>query len=122
MIYFLTSELHIFSDSPFSHCSALTFPPASCTIPHYFLICLDSSYISSGREEGGRPQISGLMTQFTTLTTVLNNSYPRVTLVTDQEFIHSLVFSLRGRGGRNQSPVMWPVWLWHTASWASSWG
>ena len=37
-------------------------------------------------------------------------------------FIHSLIFSLRGRVGRNQSPVMWPVWLWHTASWASSWG
>ena len=36
--------------------------------------------------------------------------------------IHSLVFSLRGWVGRNQSPVMWPVWLWHTASWASSWG
>ena len=36
--------------------------------------------------------------------------------------IHSLVFSIRGRAGRNQSPVMWPVWLWHTASWASSWG
>ena len=36
-------------------------------------------------------------------------------------FIHSLVFSLRGRVGRNQSPVMWPVWLWHTASWVSSW-
>jgi hypothetical protein len=35
---------------------------------------------------------------------------------------HSLVFSLRGRAGRNQSPVMWPVRLWHTASWASSWG
>ena len=35
--------------------------------------------------------------------------------------IHSLVFSLRGQVGRNQSPVMWPVWLWHTASWASSW-
>jgi len=37
-------------------------------------------------------------------------------------FIHSLVFSLRGRVGRNQSPVIWPAWLWHTASWASSWG
>ena len=37
-------------------------------------------------------------------------------------FIHSLVFSLRGRAGRNQSQVMWPVWLWHTTSWASSWG
>ena len=36
-------------------------------------------------------------------------------------FIHSLVFSLRGRADRNQSPVMWPVWLWHTSSWASSW-
>ena len=36
--------------------------------------------------------------------------------------IHSLVFSLRGRAGRNQNPVMWPVWLSHTASWASSWG
>ena len=36
-------------------------------------------------------------------------------------FIHSLVFSLRGRVGRNQSPAMWSVWLWHTASWASSW-
>ena len=30
--------------------------------------------------------------------------------------IHSLVFGLRGRAGRNQSPVMLPVWLWHTAS------
>ena len=37
-------------------------------------------------------------------------------------FIRSLVFSLRGRAGRNQSPVMWPVWLWHIASCASSWG
>ena len=37
-------------------------------------------------------------------------------------FIHSLVFSLRGRAGMNQGPVMWPVWLWLTASWASSWG
>jgi len=36
--------------------------------------------------------------------------------------IHSLVFSLTGRVGRNQSPIMWPVRLWHTASWASSWG
>jgi len=36
--------------------------------------------------------------------------------------IHSLVFGLRGRVGRNQSPVMWTVWFWHTASWASSWG
>jgi len=36
--------------------------------------------------------------------------------------IHSLVFSLRGWVGRNQSPVIWPLWLWHTASWASSWG
>ena len=26
-------------------------------------------------------------------------------------FIHSLVLSLTGRVGRNQSPVMWPVWL-----------
>ena len=32
------------------------------------------------------------------------------------QFIHALVFSLRGRVGRNQSPVMWPVWLWHTVS------
>ena len=39
-----------------------------------------------------------------------------------RKFIHSLVFSLRGRVSRNQSPVMWPVWLWHTASWASAWG
>ena len=37
-------------------------------------------------------------------------------------FIHSLVFSLRGRAGWNQSPVMRPIWLWYTASWASSWG
>ena len=36
-------------------------------------------------------------------------------------FIHSLVFILRGRVGRDQSPVMGPVWLWHIASWASSW-
>ena len=35
---------------------------------------------------------------------------------------HSFVFSLRGRAGRNQSTVMWRAWLWHTASWASSWG
>ena len=39
-----------------------------------------------------------------------------------KHIIHSLAFSLRGRAGRNQSPVMSPVWLWHTASWASSWG
>ena len=38
------------------------------------------------------------------------------------DIIHSLVFSRRGRAGRNRSPVMWPVWLWHTASWASAWG
>jgi len=37
-------------------------------------------------------------------------------------FIIHLVFNLRGQAGRNQSRVMWPVWLWHTASWASSWG
>ena len=37
-------------------------------------------------------------------------------------YIYILVFSLRGRVGRNQSPVMWLVWLWHTASWASPWG
>jgi len=36
--------------------------------------------------------------------------------------IHSLVFSLKGWARRNQSPDMWPVWHWHTASWASSWG
>ena len=33
-----------------------------------------------------------------------------------RSFIHSIVFSLRGRVGRNQSPVIWPVWLWHSAS------
>ena len=43
-------------------------------------------------------------------------------LMSNYKFIHSLVFGLRGRVGRNQIPVMWPVWLWHTASWASSWG
>jgi hypothetical protein len=38
-------------------------------------------------------------------------------------FIHSFIsFSLRGQVGRNQSPVLWPVWLWHTASCTSSWG
>ena len=37
-------------------------------------------------------------------------------------YIHSLVFSLRGQVGRNQNRVMRPVWLWHTASWASCWG
>ena len=36
---------------------------------------------------------------------------------TSIEFIRSLVFSLRSWVGRNQSPVMWPVWLWYTASW-----
>jgi len=30
-----------------------------------------------------------------------------------REFVNSLVCSLRGWAGRNQSPVMWPVWLWH---------
>jgi len=39
-----------------------------------------------------------------------------------KRFIHSLVFSLRSRAGRNQSSVMWPLWLWHTASWARYWG
>ena len=49
---------------------------------------------------------------------------PEVTLCSEASFIfiHSLVFSLSGRAGRNQTPVMWPVWLWHTGSWASSWG
>jgi len=42
--------------------------------------------------------------------------------ISQKAIIHSLVFSLRGRAGRNQSPVMWPIWLWHTASRASSWG
>ena len=37
-------------------------------------------------------------------------------------YIHSLVSSLTGRVARNQSPVMWALWLWHTASWESSWG
>ena len=36
--------------------------------------------------------------------------------------IHSLVFSPRGRACRNQSPVMWPLWLWHTASLGKSLG
>ena len=31
-----------------------------------------------------------------------------------------LVFSLWASLGRNQSPVRRPVWLWYTASWASS--
>jgi len=31
-----------------------------------------------------------------------------------------LVFSHWASLGRNQSPVRWPVWLWYTASWASS--
>ena len=50
VIYFLTSELHIFLGSPLSHCGPLTLPPASCTVLHYWLICHDFSYISSGRE------------------------------------------------------------------------
>ena len=41
---------------------------------------------------------------------------------TAQDCVHSLVFSLQAGLCRNQSPLMWPVWLWHTASWASSWG
>jgi len=28
-----------------------------------------------------------------------------------QQFIHSLVFSHRGRSGSSQSPVMEPIWL-----------
>jgi hypothetical protein len=38
------------------------------------------------------------------------------------KYIHSLVFSLRGCIDSNQSPVMWPMWLWHAASRASTWG
>ena len=38
------------------------------------------------------------------------------------DIIHILVFSLRGRVGRNQSPVMWWVWFWHNVSWACFWG
>ena len=49
-------------------------------------------------------------------------SVGRSLVLTYPWFIHSLVFSLRGRVGRNQSPVMWPVWLCHIAFWASSWG
>ena len=46
--------------------------------------------ISSGREGEGGGQVwphmlSGLMTQYTTLTAVLSNSDPTVTLATDQE-------------------------------------
>ena len=51
-----------------------------------------------------------------------NKDLPICSSLVIHSFIHSLVFSLRGRAGRNQSPVMWPVWLWHTASCASSWG
>ena len=47
------------------------------------------------------------------------NWYPSFNII-HSSFIHSLVFSLRGWAGRNQSPVMWPVWLWHNASWARS--
>jgi hypothetical protein len=46
----------------------------------------------------------------------------RIIYICNSFIIRSLVFSLRGRAGRNQSPIMWPVWLWHTASWAISWG
>ena len=49
----------------------------------------------------------------------LNSEYKNMHF---HSFIHSLVFTLRGRVGRNHSPVMWPAWLWQTASWASSWG
>ena len=49
---------------------------------------------------------------------ISNETFYRISFL----FIHSSVFSLRGQVGRNQSPVMWPVWLWHTASWASSCG
>ena len=52
----------------------------------------------------------------------LARNVPQISAYTYEVFIHSLVFSLKGRAGRNQSPVMWPVWFWHTASWASSWG
>jgi len=46
----------------------------------------------------------------------------QVSLCSLHSFIHSLIFSLRGRASGNQSPVMWSVWLWHTASWTSFWG
>ena len=51
----------------------------------------------------------------------LNDNYLCKICVSTFIHYHSLVFSLRGRVGRNQSPVMWPVWLWSTATWASSW-
>jgi len=60
------------------------------------------------------PHLQGIPQQFT-------GKYHYLYLLLGS-FIHSLVFSLRDRAGRNQSSVMWLVWLWHTASWASSWG
>ena len=63
--------------------------------------------------------------RFAILRTPLINPYHiQIHFVPRKEhfLFRSLVFSLRGRAGRNQSPVMWPVWLWHTASWASTWG
>jgi len=66
--------------------------------------------------------------QFFSCHTVVSACYAQITRLYSytrifiHSFIHSLVFSLRCRVGRNQSPVMWPVWLWHNASWANSWG
>ena len=36
-------------------------------------------------------------------------------------FIH-YYSAVKAGFGRNQSTVMWPVWLWCTAPWARSWG
>jgi len=37
-------------------------------------------------------------------------------------FISFISIQPLGRFSRNQSPVRRPVWLWHAASWASSYG
>jgi len=47
-------------------------------------------------------------------------SYMNAPFVLHYSFIS--IQALKAGLGRNQNPVLWPVWLWHTASWANSWG
>ena len=42
---------------------------------------------------------------------ITDNNDNKVYHALDHSFIHSLVFSPRGRSGRSQSPVMEPIWL-----------
>ena len=87
-----------------------------CARRHWKIECISVFSLQKFRDR--KPKKFWRLTKLFVYTTFIHSFIPSFI----HSFIHSFVFSLRGRAGRNQSPVMWPVWLWHNASWASSWG